>query len=206
MVALGLGTVALAVGPSLVDGGSDNPRAGTSSTGERSDVTASRDGERAPASRDGDPAGSNRSPRTPSESPSAAPSATTTGAPTRRATRPGGSSSAGPALPSTSPSQPPGAPSPEPEDLTPPQTSLSAAYPTGDAARFTLGADGSASFTCSLDGAAYAPCGSPTVLSTLDPGWHTFAVRATDAAGNVDPSPAEERWLATKRQSGDARK
>jgi hypothetical protein len=34
-------------------------------------------------------------------------------------------------------------------------------------------------------------------------GWHTFAVRATDAAGNVDPNPAEVRWHATEGGSED---
>jgi hypothetical protein len=34
------------------------------------------------------------------------------------------------------------------------------------------------------------------LLSDLDPGWHTLAVQATDAAGNTDLSPAETRWHA----------
>ena len=41
-----------------------------------------------------------------------------------------------------------------------------------------------------------ATCDSPSVYSDLKPGWHTFAVKAVDAAGNTDPSPAETRWLA----------
>lgn len=110
--------------------------------------------------------------------------------------------------PSTSASQPSGTPSATASqpgatasataaDRTPPDTNLSEEYPAGDAARFSFSADEAASFTCSLDGAAYTPCDSPTSLRDLHPGWHTFAVRATDAAGNVDPSPAEVRWRAT---------
>jgi len=37
----------------------------------------------------------------------------------------------------------------------------------------------------------------------LSPGWHTFAVRATDSSGNVDPSPAETRWHAKDGRSAD---
>jgi hypothetical protein len=39
-------------------------------------------------------------------------------------------------------------------------------------------------FACRLDGAAFSPCSSPASYSRLAPGAHTFAVRATDAAGN----------------------
>ena len=49
-------------------------------------------------------------------------------------------------------------------------------------------------FECSLDGAAYAGCASPLTLPTLGEGSHTFHVRATDPAGNVDPSPAGYTW------------
>lgn len=100
------------------------------------------------------------------------------------------------ATPSTTPSKPSATPSTTPEDRTPPDTSLSEEFPAADAARFSFSANESASFTCSLDGAAYTSCDSPTSYSELQAGWHTFAVRATDAAGNVDPSPAKVRWHA----------
>lgn len=51
-----------------------------------------------------------------------------------------------------------------------------------------------ASFTCSLDGSAFAACSSPASYTDLTDGDHTFAVRATDAAGNTDPSPATRVW------------
>jgi hypothetical protein len=94
-------------------------------------------------------------------------------------------------------------PSGAPEDTTPPKTSLSEEFPARDAATFSFSANERATFACSLDGAAYVPCDSPTSYSDLDPGWHTFAVRATDAAGNVDPSPAETRWHARDGRSAD---
>jgi hypothetical protein len=82
------------------------------------------------------------------------------------------------------------------KDTTPPSSSLSREFPAGDAAWFSFSANESASFTCSLDGAAYTSCNSPTRYSDLEPGWHTFSVRATDTAGNVEPSPAKVRWHA----------
>jgi hypothetical protein len=48
-------------------------------------------------------------------------------------------------------------------------------------------------FVCALDDAPPTPCTSPLVLS-VDPGDHTFAVHAVDAAGNRDDSPATRAW------------
>lgn len=50
--------------------------------------------------------------------------------------------------------------------------------------------DPAATFECSFDGAAFASCTSPFTPAALTPGRHTFEVRAVDAAGNRDPSPA----------------
>ncbi len=44
-------------------------------------------------------------------------------------------------------------------------------------------------FTCSVDRAPFRACRSPRSI-TLDRGRHVFRVRARDAAGNVDPTPA----------------
>ena len=52
-----------------------------------------------------------------------------------------------------------------------------------------------ATFTCSLDGAAYAACTSPAQL-TVAPGPHVFRVVAKDAAGNADATPAEAAFTA----------
>ena len=45
-----------------------------------------------------------------------------------------------------------------------------------------------------LDGGAWIPSASPKVYSGLGDGPHTFDVRATDAAGNADLSPASFAW------------
>ena len=92
-----------------------------------------------------------------------------------------------------------------PTDQTPPETEIVSSPTVTDSAvsasSFEFTANESATFMCSLDGQAYVPCGSPTEYSELSPGWHTFAVQATDATGNVDPSPAQVSWLTTGADS-----
>jgi hypothetical protein len=51
-----------------------------------------------------------------------------------------------------------------------------------------------ASFECALDDAPFASCTSPHETVELADGAHVFAVRARDAAGNVDPAPAMWSW------------
>lgn len=58
---------------------------------------------------------------------------------------------------------------------------------------FTASESGS-SFECSLDGGAYAPCASPKAYPGLAQGPHTFRVRAVDAVGNQDETPAERSF------------
>jgi hypothetical protein len=53
--------------------------------------------------------------------------------------------------------------------------------------------DESASFQCSLDGAASANCTSPVSYANLADGTHSFQVTAKDAAGNVS-APASYGW------------
>ncbi|KAA1395692.1 FG-GAP-like repeat-containing protein [Aeromicrobium ginsengisoli] len=62
-------------------------------------------------------------------------------------------------------------------------------------ATFTFSADEPATFECSLDAGAYSACHSGDTFGSLDSGTHTFAVRATDLAGNVDPTPATRSWI-----------
>src|SRR5439155_917961 len=50
------------------------------------------------------------------------------------------------------------------------------------------------SFDCSLDGAPFAACASPASYTGLAQGPHTFEVRAIDAVGNIDPTPAGVAW------------
>jgi len=61
-------------------------------------------------------------------------------------------------------------------------------------ADFTFSASESSSLACSLDGAPFGPCTSPTTYTGLADGSHTFEVRATDAVGNVEASPASRTW------------
>ncbi len=45
-------------------------------------------------------------------------------------------------------------------------------------------------FQCKLDGGAYKACRSPFTAKRLSLGRHSFKVRARDASGKLDPSPA----------------
>lgn len=49
-------------------------------------------------------------------------------------------------------------------------------------------------FACQLDGGDFIPCTSPQAYSDLSKGPHTFQVRAIDAQGNVDLTPASFSW------------
>ncbi|HLN78554.1 MAG TPA: FG-GAP-like repeat-containing protein [Nocardioidaceae bacterium] len=83
-------------------------------------------------------------------------------------------------------------------DITPPETSI-ASGPSGTyrsrTATFEFTATETSTFTCALDGAAWAPCKSPMTYSGLAAGSHTFRVRATDLAGNTDASPAQRTFF-----------
>jgi hypothetical protein len=64
---------------------------------------------------------------------------------------------------------------------------------------FTLGAtEAGSSFACSLDGGPFAPCTSP-FSAKLRRGAHTLSVRATDASGNADSTPATFTTKVVKR-------
>jgi len=52
-------------------------------------------------------------------------------------------------------------------------------------------------FTCRLDSGRWRRCTSPKALSSLALGSHQFSVRATDAAGNTDATPATRAWTVT---------
>jgi hypothetical protein len=87
---------------------------------------------------------------------------------------------------------------PPPADTTPPDTSIAshpASSTTSTAASFGFSAtESGSSFECKVDGASWATCITPKSYSGLAVGSHQFSVRATDTAGNVDPTPAGYSW------------
>ena len=54
-------------------------------------------------------------------------------------------------------------------------------------------------FECSLDGGVFQPCTSPHGVK-VKKGKHSFQVRATDAAANVDGAPASDDWKVKKKK------
>src|SRR5947208_529438 len=93
-------------------------------------------------------------------------------------------------------------------DTTPPQTTLTSQPPaaTGETSAgfsFTASESG-ASFACKLDAGSWGSCSSPKSYSALAVGTHTFSVRATDAAGNVDATPAVGSWTVEKEPAPPA--
>jgi hypothetical protein len=81
-------------------------------------------------------------------------------------------------------------------DTTAPNTTLTPiASPTNDTTpTFAFSSEAGATFACRVDGAAFAACTSPFTTDALLQGSHTVEVRATDAAGNVDPTPASQTF------------
>ena len=86
-------------------------------------------------------------------------------------------------------------------DTTPPDTTITAgptgSTPSTDATFAFSSSESGSTFQCSLDGAAFQSCASPTTYQGLAVADHQFAVRAIDAAGNVDPTPATQAWTIT---------
>ncbi len=85
-----------------------------------------------------------------------------------------------------------------PPDTTPPTTTLTvtpaAVILVGETVFEFVSNEVGATFECSLDGAAFGTCDSPYEPTGLLDGDYTFAVRAVDAALNVDPTPESFTW------------
>jgi hypothetical protein len=81
-------------------------------------------------------------------------------------------------------------------DTTPPETTIASGPSEGstvtssDASFAFSSSESGSSFECSLDDSAFASCSFPKSYANLSEGSHTFAVRATDAPGNTDATPA----------------
>jgi hypothetical protein len=83
-------------------------------------------------------------------------------------------------------------------DVTPPGATI-ASGPEGttgsNGARFEFASsEANSKFECRLDSATFVPCVSPKEYVGLPDGDHTFSVRAIDAAGNTDATPAGHAW------------
>jgi hypothetical protein len=92
-------------------------------------------------------------------------------------------------------------------DTTSPDTTIDSG-PTGtfrnSSASFTFSSnERNSTFECKLDGDAFGPCGSSKSYSGLSEGSHTFSVRATDASGNLDASPASRVWTVDTTTQSD---
>ncbi len=89
-------------------------------------------------------------------------------------------------------------------DTIAPDTAISAG-PSGPgaaaAASFAFASsEAGSSFQCQLDGSAWSACTSPKAFADLAAGPHSFHVRAVDAAGNPDATPAARTWTVSDRQ------
>lgn len=85
-----------------------------------------------------------------------------------------------------------------PPDETPPDTRIVAAprivAKQRRATFHFVSTEVGSTFQCKRDGGVWNNCTSPRVYRRLPNGAHVFRVRAIDAAGNVDPTPAQRRW------------
>jgi subtilisin family serine protease len=81
----------------------------------------------------------------------------------------------------------------QPADTTAPETAISSG-PSGPtrfaSVSFAFTGGRGATFECRLDTGAWTACASPASYNGLGDGPHVFAVRATDAVGNTDATPA----------------
>lgn len=84
-------------------------------------------------------------------------------------------------------------------DATPPDTTIDSGpedpTPVEDATpQFGFSSEPGVQFRCSVDAAPFAFCPNPYTTSELPNGPHTLDVRAVDAAGNQDPTPASRSF------------
>jgi hypothetical protein len=80
-----------------------------------------------------------------------------------------------------------------------PNTSLKSTKIVDQKVTFKFGSnEGGSTFLCKLDKKAFAKCRSPKTYKNLKPGKHRFQVKASDAQGNLDPSPVVKKFTIKK--------
>ena len=105
--------------------------------------------------------------------------------------------------PDTTPPPDPTPPGATP-DTTPPETTIDKGpkkRSTKRKAKFLFSSsEAGSTFECKLDKKSFAPCSSPKKLKRLKPKKHNFQVRAIDAAGNPDLSPAVKKFKVLEKR------
>src|SRR3989338_3226936 len=82
-------------------------------------------------------------------------------------------------------------------DTTPPDTSITSQplnLTNSTSANFSFTSTETATFECQIDNSGYTACTSPKEYIGLAEGLHTFDIKATDAAGNTNSTPASYTW------------
>ena len=94
-------------------------------------------------------------------------------------------------------------------DTKPPETTITAGPSEGsittqaDASFGFSSSEARSTFSCQLDGGGFSSCTSPKTYNGLSNASHTFEVKATDAAGNTDATPARRTWTVNTTTQGD---
>jgi hypothetical protein len=83
-----------------------------------------------------------------------------------------------------------------------PETTLDPLAISGSTATATFTSDAGATFECSLDLGPFQGCLSPRIYSGLTATGHQLDVRATDAAGNTETTPAHRDFTITAAPPG----
>jgi len=94
----------------------------------------------------------------------------------------------------------PGPPKVSAPDTTPPDTKITKKVVKGRTSFSFSSTEVGSTFECALDGGKFKSCASPKTVK-VKAGRHTFAVRARDAAGNVDATPAKKSWSVKRKRA-----
>lgn len=91
-----------------------------------------------------------------------------------------------------------------PADTTPPETTITKGPKRKSKKRKAtfafVSSESGSTFECSLDRGAFEACDSTLKLTKLKRRKHVLAVRAIDAAGNADATPASAKWKVKKKR------